>query len=138
YSVFADDPWSNDHSGHGTHISGIISAQPGSTYQGIAPDAEVFGIKIYHEDDVDENGGVSTNVKSVISGIEYAMYIEVDIIVISSCLSNDEPALYKVIKGAHNQGIMIIATSGNGKCTVNYPANYEEVIAVTAVDEDLN
>ena len=138
YSVFADDPWSNDHSGHGTHISGIISAQPGSTYQGIAPDAEVFGIKIYHEDDVDENGGVSTNVKSVISGIEYAMDIEVDIIVISSGLSYDDPALYKVIKAAHNQGIMIIAASGNGKSTVNYPANYEEVIAVTAVDEDLN
>src|SRR5699024_871103 len=89
YSVFADDPWSNDHSGHGTHIAGIISAQRGSTYQGIAPDAEVFGIKIYHEDDVNEEGAVSTDVRSVIKGIQHAIDLDVNIIVISSGLSQD-------------------------------------------------
>lgn len=138
YSVFSDDPWSNDHSGHGTHIAGIISAKRGSPYQGIAPDAEVFGIKIYHENDVDENGGVSTSVRSVVSGIEHAMEIGTDIIVISSGLSYHDPELYNVVKEAYDQGIMIIAASGNGKQTVNYPANYSEVIAVTAIDEQLN
>ena len=138
YSVFADDPWSNDHSGHGTHIAGIISAQRGSTYQGIAPDAEVFGIKIYHEDDVNEEGAVSTDVRSVIKGIQHAIDLDVDIIVISSGLSQDDAELYEIIKTAHDQGIMIIAASGNGKTTVNYPAHYNEVIAVTAVDEELN
>ncbi|HLR91432.1 MAG TPA: S8 family serine peptidase [Atopostipes sp.] len=138
YSVFPDDPWSNDHSGHGTHIAGIISAERGSPYQGIAPDADVYGIKIYHEEDVDENGGVSTSVQSVIHGIEYALDLEVDIIVISSGLSYHDADLYNIIKEAHDQGIMIIAASGNGKSTVNYPANYSEVIAVTAIDENLN
>lgn len=138
YSVFSDDPWSNDHSGHGTHIAGIISAKRGSPYQGIAPDAEVFGIKIYHENDVDENGGVSTSVRSVVSGIQHAMDIGTDIIVISSGLSYHDPELYKVVKEAYDQDIMIIAASGNGKQTVNYPANYSEVIAVTAIDEQLN
>lgn len=138
YSVFSDDPWSNDHSGHGTHIAGIISAKRGSPYQGIAPDAEVFGIKIYHEEDVDENGGVSTSVRSVVSGIQHAMEIGTDIIVISSGLSYHDPELYNVVKEAYDQGIMIIAASGNGKQTVNYPANYSEVIAVTAIDEQLN
>ena len=138
YSVFADDPWSNDHSGHGTHIAGIISAQRGSTYQGIAPDAEVFGIKIYHEDYVNEDGDVSTDVKSVIKGIQYAIDLDMDIIVISSGLSQNDAELYEIIKTAHDQGIMIIAASGNGKSSVNYPAHYDEVIAVTAVDEELN
>lgn len=138
YSVFPDDAWSNDHSGHGTHIAGIISARRGSPYQGIAPDAEVYGIKIYHEEDVNENGGVSTNVQSVVSGIQHAIDIDTDIIVISSGLSYHDPALYDVVKEAHDQGIMIIAASGNGNLTVNYPANYSEVIAVTAVDEQLN
>src|SRR5690625_2671246 len=76
YSVFSDDPWSNDHSGHGTHIAGIISAKRGSPYQGIAPDAEVFGIKMYHEEDVSEDGDVSTDVKSVIKGIQYAIDLD--------------------------------------------------------------
>lgn len=138
YSVFADDPWSNDHSGHGTHIAGIISAERGSTYQGIAPDAEVYGIKIYHEEDVNDEGAVSTDVKSVIKGIQHAMDLDVDIIVISSGLSQDDSELYQIIKNAHKQGIMIIAASGNGKTAVNYPAHYDEVIAVTAVDEELN
>lgn len=137
-SVFSDDPWSNDHSGHGTHIAGIISAERGSPYQGIAPGADVYGIKIYHEEDVDENGAVSTSVESVIGGIRHAIDLEVDIIVISSGLSYHDPALYDIVKEAHDLGIMIIAASGNGHSSVNYPASYSEVIAVTAVDEQLN
>ncbi len=137
-SVFADDPWSNDHSGHGTHIAGIISAQRGSQFQGIAPGAEVYGIKIYHEEDVDDEGGVSTTVQSVIRGIELAIELEVDIILISSGLSYHDLELYDVIKTAHDLDIMIIAASGNGQTSVNYPASYSEVIAVTAVDDQLN
>ena len=137
-SVFSEDPWSNDHSGHGTHIAGIISAKRGTPYQGIAPDAEVYGIKIYHEEDVNENGDVSTTVESVIAGIRQAIDLETDIIVLSSGLSYHDPELYKIIKEAHNLNIMIIAASGNGHSSVNYPASYSEVIAVTAIDEQLN
>lgn len=137
-SVFSEDPWSNDHSGHGTHIAGIISAKRGTPYQGIAPDAEVYGIKIYHEEDVNENGDVSTTVESVIAGIRQAIDLKVDIIVLSSGLSYHDAELYKIIKEAHDLNIMIIAASGNGHLSVNYPASYSEVIAVTAIDEQLN
>lgn len=137
-SVFSDDPWSLDHSGHGTHIAGIISAKKGTSYQGVAPDAEVFGVKIYHSDDISEFGDVSTDVGSVIKGIRLAMENESDIIVISSGLNYHDEELYSIIKEAHHNNIMIIAASGNGNLTVNYPASYSEVIAVTAVDEDLN
>lgn len=137
-SVFTDDPWSNDHSGHGTHIAGIISAKSGSAYQGVAPGAEVYGIKIYHKDDMNELGDVSTDVKSVVKGIQLAIKKQADIIVISSGLRYHDESLHQVIKQAHQQDIMIIAASGNGNLTVNYPASYNEVIAVTAVDENLN
>ena len=136
-SVFSDDPWSNDHSGHGTHIAGIIGAHAGTTYEGIAPDANLYGIKIYHEGDIDDEGGVSTNTDSVTKGIRDAMEIDSDIIVISSGLTYHDEELYQAIREAHAQGIMIIAASGNGNDTVNYPANYSEVVAVTAVDERL-
>lgn len=138
YSVFADDPWSNDHSGHGTHIAGIISAKSGTEYQGIAPDAEVYGIKIYHSEDINEFDEVSTDVRSVIKGIQQAMAMEADILVISSGLSYHDEDLYQVITEAAEQGILILAASGNGSLTVNYPAYYNEVIAITAVDEELN
>lgn len=137
-SVFPDDPWSNDHSGHGTHIAGIIGALPGSTYQGIAPNADLYGIKIYHEDDVDEAGFVATDVNSVVQGIQLAMDVAPDIIVLSSGLTYDDKELHDIIIEAHNRGILIIAASGNGNASVNYPASYPEVIAVTAIDERLN
>lgn len=137
-SVFSDDPWSNDHSGHGTHISGIIAAKNQTSYQGLAPGADVYGIKIYHANDINEFGDVSTDVESVIKGIQLAMARDVDIIVISSGLNYHDESLYQKIKEAHQQGTMIIAASGNGNLAVNYPANYQEVIAVTAIDEDLN
>jgi len=136
-SVFADDPWSNDHSGHGTHVAGIIGAHEDSTYQGVAPDADLFGIKIYHEDDVNEDGAVSTDTTSVTNGIASAIDNDADIILISSGLDYHDEALYQQIQEAHAQDIMIIAASGNGNATVNYPANYEEVTAVTAVNEQL-
>lgn len=136
-SVFADDPWSNDHSGHGTHIAGIIGAHTGTTYEGVAPGADLYGIKIYHEGDMDEEGAVSTDTMSVTKGIYDAMAIDADIIVISSGLTYHDEELYQAIREAHAQGIMIIAASGNGNDTVNYPANYSEVVAVTAIDERL-
>lgn len=138
YSVFSDDPWSYDHSGHGTHIAGIISAKRDTTYQGVAPDAEVYGIKIYHSEDITESNDVSTDVNSVIKGIRQAIIMDSDIIVISSGLNYHDEDLYDIIKEAYDKEIMIIAASGNGNTTVNYPAHYDEVIAVTAVDEELN
>lgn len=138
YSVFPDDAWSNDHSGHGTHIAGIIGAQPDSTYRGIAPEANLFGIKIYHEKDIDENGYVSTDVNSVIKGIRQAIDIEADIIVISSGLTFHDEDLYEIIQEAYRKDILIIAASGNGSTSVDYPANYPEVVAVTAFDERLH
>jgi len=136
-SVFADDPWSNDHSGHGTHVAGIIGAHEESTYQGVAPGADLFGIKIYHEDDVNEDGAVSTDTNSVTNGIARAIENDADIILISSGVDYHDEDLYQQIQEAYAQDIMIIAASGNGNATVNYPANYEEVIAVTAVNEQL-
>jgi subtilisin family serine protease len=138
YSVFPDDPWSNDHSGHGTHIAGIIGARPGSAYQGIAPGADLYGIKIYNSNDVNEDGEVTTDVASVIRGIRHAIEIETDIIVISSGLSYHDEDLYEIIQEAYAEDILIIAASGNGSPEINYPAAYPEVLAITAVDEQLN
>lgn len=138
YSVFSDDAWSNDHSGHGTHIAGIIGASHDSNYPGIAPGADLYGIKIYHAEDIDDQGYVSTDIDSVIKGVRQAINIEADILVISSGLTFHDQGLYDVIIEAYNQGMMIIAASGNGNTSVNYPASYEEVIAVTAIDEQMH
>lgn len=137
-SIFPDDPWDNDHDGHGTHVAGIIGALEGTQHQGVAPGVNLFGIKVYHHTDVDENGQNKTDVFNLIEGIEAAreMNPQPNILVISSGLNGNDPDLHQEIIDAEAQGILIVAASGNGKQSVDYPAAYEEVISVSSLDQN--
>lgn len=136
-SIFEDEPWNEDLSGHGTHVAGIIGAHEGTTHQGIAPGVNLHGIKIYSSDRIDENGSARTDINSLIDGFVEAMALNPDIIVISSGFSDDDDTeLHQYIQQAVNDGILVVAASGNGKATVDYPAAYEEVISVTSVNQE--
>ena len=50
-------------------------------------------------------------------------------------MNEDSQALHNAIKDAYNAGILLIAAAGNTS-QVEYPAAYEEVVAVGAVDSD--
>lgn len=50
-------------------------------------------------------------------------------------MKEDSQALHNAIKDAYNAGILLIAAAGNTS-QVEYPAAYEEVVAVGAVDSD--
>lgn len=137
YSIFPDDPWTNDHMGHGTHVAGIIGANLSSSFPGVAPGVNLYGIKIYHKDDVDAHGIPNTNVYNLTEGIYAAIEKNVDIIVISSGFQGSDESLHQAIKIATNKGISIHAASGNQQTRVDYPAAYPEVVAVTSVDNQL-
>lgn len=140
YSIFDEshskgaDPWTNDHDGHGTHVASIIGANQNTRAQGIAPNVDLYGVKIYHSD-----GGNRTNAGSLISGIQWAMDNDMDIITISSGFARSEELIHEKIKEAYNQGILIVAASGNisdSKKIIDYPAAYPEVIAVSNITRD--
>ncbi|WP_368646431.1 S8 family serine peptidase [Alkalibacterium putridalgicola] len=135
YSIFGedDDPWTNDHSGHGTHVAGILGAEQGTRAQGIAPDIDLYGVKVYHED----NGG-KTRVGNLLSGLEWAIQNESDIIVISSGYAEPNNEVHEMIQLAASQGILTIAASGNmteDNASIDYPAAHPEVIAVSGVNQ---
>ena len=72
--------------------------------------------------------------------ISFIGYISQDIAVkgqsiINVTLKEDSQALHNAIKDAYNAGILLIAAAGNTS-QVEYPAAYEEVVAVGAVDSD--
>lgn len=135
-SVFDDDPWYNDHSGHGTHVAGTIGALAGTTHQGIAPDVNLLGVKIYHQDDNDENGNDTTDIFNLTEGLNAAISMSPDIILISSGFSGGDSDLHEEIREAVENGILIVAASGNGKAEVDYPAAYDEVVSVTSIDQN--
>lgn len=128
----------NDDNGHGTLVAGTIAAKKNETgIVGVAPDVELYAIKA-----LDRYGQGS--LISILQGIDWSIKNNIDILNLSFGTDVNPPSLQEMITTAHDHGIMIIAASGNTgnplgtDNTVNYPAKYEQAIAVAAVDENFN
>lgn len=122
-----------DMQGHGTHCAGIIAAVSNHVGMvGVAPEVEIYSAKVLGDTGT---GGFD----SIIRGIQWAITKNVDVISMSLGTSSRPPEmLHTVIKAAKAQGIILVAATGNENGAVCWPAMYDEVIAVSAVDENLN
>jgi subtilisin len=123
-----------DYNGHGTLMARIIKEE--------APSAELYIVKVMDKD------GLCPSEEAVIRGIEWAVSRRVDLINMSLRLRDSE-RLYAAITKAYNKGIIIFAAAGNKGSRiavltnqgaldlkeVAYPAKYDEVIAVGAVNQ---
>ena len=125
----------NDDNGHGTHVAGIIAAQNnGIGTVGVAPDAGIYAVKV-----LDKNG--EGNQSDVAKGVEWAMQQKLDIVNLSITSSSGTHLLEQTLQKAYDQGMLIVAASGNFPGIVSdevlYPARYPSVIAVGSVDQNL-
>ncbi|SDX93112.1 S8 family peptidase [Thermoactinomyces sp. DSM 45892] len=118
---------------HGTHVAGIIAGTGKQGVVGVAPKAELYIAKA-----LDKNGNGS--LASVMDGISFGINHEVDILCMSLGVSQElPPILEQKILEAYNRGIVIVGATGNsGIQSVEYPAKYDEVIAVGGARRDLN
>lgn len=125
-----------DTENHGTGVAGIITANSvkdgTNTVVGLAPNADVYSLKVFEGD----NAEMST----ILSAVEWS--IENDITVLNMSLGSSEPdaILERAIQAARAAGIIIIAASGNESsfstlASVDYPAAYSDVIGVGSVDQ---
>jgi len=121
-----------DDQGHGTHVAGIIGAKNnGIGTVGVAPDANLFAVKA-----LDNTG--SGYLSDIIEGIDWSVVNKMDIINMSLGTSTASTALEKAVNNAYTKGVVVVAAAGNSaKATVDYPARYSGVIAVSAVDSAL-
>ncbi|QZN76204.1 S8 family serine peptidase [Paenibacillus sp. DR312] len=125
----------NDDRGHGTHVAGIIAAKSGNGgIVGIAPDVELYAVKAIGAD------GEGT-ILDVLEGVEWSIQNGMDIINISLGMDIDSIPFKEMIDNAYDAGIVIVGTAGNEQegipldtYTIQYPAKYDSVIAVGAVD----
>ncbi|RKQ35828.1 S8 family serine peptidase [Oceanobacillus halophilus] len=125
--------WKDDH-GHGTHVAGVIAASHNETgVVGVAPDANIYAVKA-----LDENG--EGDLEDILEGIDWAIANNMDIINLSLGTDVEDPLLEEAIEKAADNGILIVGASGNSgeESSVIYPAKYEHVIGVSAVDGRLN
>ena len=118
---------------HGTHAAGIIAAQNnGVGPVGVAPKSDIYAVKVL-------DGAGFGMASFIISGIEWAMVNGMDIISMSIESTENNTAILEAVNAANNSGILLVAAGGNdrtGAGTVKYPAAYDAVIAVTAIDQN--
>ncbi len=115
--------------GHGTSVAGIIAAKDNEDgITGINPNVQLYSARI-----LDENK--QAPLSRVIEAIDWAIEQNVDIINISFGTLTDSEELHAAIQRAYAQDILIVAAAGNNG-VVEYPAAYDEVIAVGAVGAD--
>lgn len=93
---------------HGTIVAGIAAAV-GNNNEGIiglAYNAKIMPLKVLGDDGVG-------NIRSVIDGINYAIKNKADIINLSLVGDNQNSLLKRSLQKAHDNGIVIVAASGN-------------------------
>jgi serine protease len=115
---------------HGTHTSGIAGATTDSG-QGVAgmANCQLYSVRALG------NGGGSTS--DIADAIQWAADQGVDIINMSLGGGGSTEVMKNAVSYAWNEGVLICASAGNsGREGVSYPSAYNEVISVSAVDEN--
>ena len=108
-------------------MAGIIAAKnDGRGISGIAPEALIYSAKVL-------DGENRSTISRVIDGIYWAIDNKVNIINMSFGTSKKSEALHQAVKEAKKAGILMIAAAGNNR-QIEYPAAYDEVMAVGSVD----
>ena len=133
HNYLTDSNDTSDYFGHGTFVAGIIAAESNNEYiDGIAYHAKIVPLKCF-----DENNDSSAAI------IADAIYDAVDIYgcdVINMSFGMSEfhtnITLETAVAYALQNGCILVAAVGNdGKNTVYYPAAYDGVVGVGAVDK---
>ncbi|HHV46605.1 MAG TPA: S8 family peptidase [Tissierellia bacterium] len=131
-----------DDNGHGTHVAGIIAGNGYSSrglYTGIAPEANILGIKAL-------NNRGSGSMSDIIEAIEYVIETKDEYNTKILNLSFGSPSnnsylkdpLCKSVKEAKNAGLIVVAAAGNSgpeAKTIVSPGISPDVITVGAVDD---
>lgn len=121
-----------DPNGHGTHVSGIVAASlnNGKGGAGIAPEADLY---VYGVTDAD--GGVYS--AAVLRALNRAVSDKVDVVNLSLGGGVYDGNEDTAIQGAYQAGIAIFAAAGNEATSgVSYPASFDNVCSVAALQED--
>lgn len=126
----ADPSDTTDSYGHGTRVAGLIAGHSETSSTGAAPGATIVPLKCTDGKTVK----VSAICRAVYGGVDD---FDCDILNMSLGLTTDYESLREAVAYAQKQGVLVIAAVGNGGgSTVFYPAGYEGVLGVGAVERD--
>ncbi len=127
-------PWDGFSGSHGTHVTGTIAAQDNTVgVVGVAPDASIYVVRIFSD-----SGSASASI--FMQGLNACARAGVNIINMSLGGPGSSTAERNLLQSLKDSGILLVAAAGNTASTnnrVQYPAGYESVMSVGAIDENL-
>jgi type VII secretion-associated serine protease mycosin len=128
-----------DQAGHGTLIAGLIAGRDiaSSAFHGIAPDAMILPIRVLKEDEKVEG---SVHSHRIANGIRLAVDHGATVINLS-LTTEPTPELEDAVRYAQAHDVVLVAAAGNTNVISQpelngFPAAYEDVLAVGAVNVD--
>lgn len=132
-----------DDNGHGCHVSGIIAGNGRMSrglYMGIAPEANLFVMKV-----LDRKGNGNTH--HVLKAVDYIIenqerynirILNISVGMLSTADEEEKQKLMQAVEKAWHHGIVVVAAAGNngpGKNTVTIPGQCKSIITVGSIDD---
>ncbi|MDP8943071.1 MAG: S8 family serine peptidase [Actinomycetota bacterium] len=132
----SDDDW-----GHGTHVAGSVGAEldagTSTGVVGVAPSATLIAYKVLD----DQGYGSISDVIAAVDHVWNGGNRKAEVVNMSLGWRTGSRSFKQTMDRAYASGIVLVAAAGNGgscsstRNTVSYPARYESVVAVGAVDQ---
>ena len=124
-----------NHNAHGTHVAGTIAATANNEgVVGVMPNqnANIHVIKVFNE----AGWGYSS---SLVSAIDTCVTNGANVVTMSLGGASSSTTEKNAMTAHYNNGVLLIAAAGNdGDATHSYPASYDAVMSVAAVDSNKN
>ncbi len=128
--------WSSDGNGHGTHVAGtMVALNNNDGVIGVLPSAKagVHIVKIFND------AGNWTTASNLIQAIQSCKDAGAKVVNMSLGGGSASTTEQTAMTNFYNGGMLLVAAAGNsGNTSLSYPASYDAVVSVAAVDSSRN
>ena len=107
----------------------MIAGTEDNVVQGVNPNVELYSVKV-----LDKNN--QAPISRIVEGLYWCIENDINIINMSFGTAAYSKTLEKAIEDAYKANILMVAAAGNHDSDVEYPAAFEEVMAVAATNTE--
>jgi len=131
--------WDNDRCGHGTHVAGTVAAaNDGRGVVGVSPGGvSLFIVKVFGNSTNDSCQWTYSS--SLVDAATRCANAGAKVINMSLGGGGSSTAEGNAFQNLQDNGVLSIAAAGNsGNSSLSYPASYDSVVSIAAVDQNAN